>query len=90
MRQINRRNCPQFITAVRARAPYEDETCRRLGSEVSLPLWTEERAAGVWDFRGGAGNFQVDEKEQKRATQIPAGPPGNSGTQREVRQGVLC
>lgn len=84
MRQINRKNCPKFILAVHARVPYKHETRRRIGQLKCL--WTKEREAGVWDFKGRAGNLQVDEKEQTRDKQILAGPPRNNGTQREVPQ----
>ena len=55
-----------------------------------MPFWPKEREPGVWDFKGKAGNLQVDEKKQtQRGKQILAGPPRNNGTQ-EVLTNRLC
>lgn len=34
-----------------------------LDSSGLLPFWTKEKEAGIWDFKGKAGNLQADEKE---------------------------
>lgn len=44
-----------------------------------MPFWTKEREAGVWEFRGKAGNSQVDWKGQTFGKQVVAWPPDTMG-----------
>lgn len=50
-----------------------------------MPFCTRRRGPRFWDFKGKAGNLQVDEKEQLWVTLILSGPPWNGGTQRGVQ-----
>ena len=38
--------------------------------EAYMLFWTNEREAGVWDFKGKVGNSQVDGNEQTCGEQI--------------------
>lgn len=42
-----------------------------------MPFWTKEREAEIWDFKGKAGDIQVDKKEETCGKQILTGPPRN-------------
>lgn len=53
---------------------------------LCVPVWTKEKGAGVRDFKGKVGSSWVDMKQQACAKQILAGPPRNSGTQKEGQQ----
>lgn len=43
-------------------------------TEACMPFWTKKRETGIWDFKGKAGDSQVEGKEQTRGKQTLAGP----------------
>ena len=47
-------------------------------------VWTEEEA-GIWNFRGKAGDSRVEEKEQTCGKQILSGVTKSNGAQRALR-----
>ena len=57
--------------------------------EASVPLRTKGTEAGLWDFRGKAGDSQADEKEQT-SKQMVAGAPETKGVSQTSRRCLLC
>lgn len=52
--------------------------------EASMPFWTKEKWARVFEFSGKLGNSQIDKKDQTSIKQIFTGPPRSNGNQKEV------
>lgn len=59
-------------------------TCRGTIRNEIYMLSGQSEEAKVWDFKGKAGNLQVNEKKQMHGKQILAVPPGSSGTEGEA------
>lgn len=57
--------------------------------EAYMPFWTEEKQAGVWDFKGKAGSSQVNKKRASIWKTNSCQPTQNHGTQMEAQQTKL-
>ena len=57
--------------------------------EVYAAFWRKEKEARAWDFKGKAGDSQVDKREQTRSEQILAAPSEAAGPKGKVNK-QLC
>lgn len=79
MRQINRKNDKIYYICTYWGSIRIGDLRTHWEVEAYVPFWTKKREVGVWDFKGEAGNSQVDEKEQRCGKQILLGHPESMG-----------
>ena len=86
---MKRRKCPEFIADEHLAVPGDTRPEDALGTWVFWPLWTKEKEAQAWNFKGKVGNIQINRKSKHTVNKFLLGHPETLGHRRKFNKQVL-